>query len=77
MSLVKYKVTGSFLDRTYYSNDFDIDPSEFENEDDIKDYLRLLTIECQFDIPYQWLPEGSEDRGGGFRIESIKKYEFD
>ena len=52
MPLVKYKVTGSFLDRTYYSNDFDIDPSEFENEDDIKDYLRLLTIECQFDIPY-------------------------
>ncbi len=73
MSIVKYKVTGSFLDRTYYSKVFEIDTGEYEADEDIEDYLKQLVIDEENDIPTEWKREGSEDRGGGFEIESIQK----
>ena len=71
--IVKYKVMGSFLDRTYYSKVFEIDSNEFTSNEDIECYLKELTIESDSDIPTDWKYEGSEDRGGGFEIELIKK----
>jgi hypothetical protein len=73
MSNIKYKVTGSFLDRTYYSRVFEIDTGEYEADEDIEDYLKQLAIDEEYDIPTEWKHEGSEDRGGGFEIESIQK----
>jgi hypothetical protein len=73
MSNIKYKVTGSFLDRTYYSNIFEIDSSKFESNEEIEDYLNDLIRECESDIYCEWDEEGSEDSGGGFQIESIER----
>jgi hypothetical protein len=73
MSIVKYKVTGSFLDRTYYSRVFEIDTDEYEADEDIEYHLKQLAIDEGYDIPTEWKHEGSEDRGGGFEIESIQK----
>lgn len=68
----KYKVTGSFLDRTYYSKVFEIYIKDLENESDIKDYLKYITQMDESEIFHNWNNEGSEDAGGGFNISSIE-----
>ncbi len=73
MSIIRYKLIGSFLDRTFYSKVFEIDTDEYEADEDIEDHLKQLAIEQEYDIPTEWKHEGSEDRGGGFAVESIKQ----
>lgn len=73
MSLLKFKVTGSYLDRSYYSQVFEVDPAEFEDEMDMVDYLHYIITEYQPSTDNGWKAEGSEPADGGFEIETIER----
>lgn len=74
MAIIKYKVMASYTDRVYFSKIYEIDDAEFDDEDEIMDYIGDLAYEdtSNFD-PSVWGEEGSEDTGGGVSIDEIVK----
>lgn len=74
MAIIKFKVSASCTDMLYFSRIYEIDDSEFEDAEELIDYVSELSTEdaMMFD-PSQWDEEGSEDVGGGLSIDTIEQ----